>query len=212
MASVFRFLKDWFAPPRIKAAAGIEELATREAAALAQKASMGYCQVKAGLNYNALLRDAEFVRDLELCRWKGFAAVLADFELLVEGYLRPAAEDCREEVRTWLIELYRNRLAPGPFNEGRKRGDVALVNAFISRLTLYQSLPVRSPQDFGEDSAKQVFEALPFHESIARHDFGVILGMVRFGSVAFWGELERRVDAAAVVASLPSRSPPSHPR
>jgi hypothetical protein len=205
MASVFKRLRNWFAPPRIVGLAGVEELATREAAALAQKASMGYCQVKAGLNYNVLLRDAEFVRDLELCRWQGFAAILADFELLVEGYLRGAADGRGEEIRAWLIELYRNRLAPGPFNEGLKRGEVTQVGAFIARLTLAQSLPVRAPRDFGDEAAKQVFESLPFHESIARRDFGVILGMIRFGTVAFWGELERRVDAAAVVAALPDR-------
>ncbi len=209
---LLRAVKGWFTAPRIVTPEGVEALATEAAAQLAHKATVGYCQIKAGMSHRTLFSDPEFMTELERCRWQSFAAILSDFALLVDGLLRTAGGARNEDLRVWLCAFYAATLAPGPGRGGQGDMTTAQEASFAARLTAAQQGPPRRAADFGQESAEVVFNTLPFHPSVARLDFGMLLGMIRFGTVAFADTLHQRTDTAAVIAALcqrvPSRSRP----
>jgi hypothetical protein len=212
MIAFLKAARDWLMPPRIVTAEAAEELLTRAAANLAHKSTVGYCQIKAGPHHRVLFRDPAFMANLERSRWQSFATVLADFAVLTEGFLRTAATAGDDHVASWLTGFYARRLAPGPLAGAADGGLDALVSGLAGRLDAARFAPPRPPAAYGEASAKTVLRSLPYHPSVTQLDLEMLVGMVRFGTIAFWAELTERGDAAGILASLPLPPPVAPPR
>ena len=69
-----------------------------QAAFLAQKGMFEYSRARAGPYGNVLFNDAVFLEELEKSRWVAFPVMLAMISEALEGVLRPAAGDHRDEV------------------------------------------------------------------------------------------------------------------
>ena len=69
-----------------------------QAAFLAQKGMFEYSRARAGPYGNVLFSDAVFLEELEKSRWVAFPVILAMVSEALEGALRPAAGDHRDEV------------------------------------------------------------------------------------------------------------------
>jgi hypothetical protein len=69
-----------------------------QAAFLAQKGMFEYSRARAGPYGNVLFSDAVFLEELEKSRWVAFPIMLAMISEALEGVLRPAADDRRDEV------------------------------------------------------------------------------------------------------------------
>lgn len=69
-----------------------------QAAFLTQKGIFEYSRARAGPYGNVLFKDTVFLEELEKSRWVAFPVMLAMVSEAIEGVLRPAAGDHRDEV------------------------------------------------------------------------------------------------------------------
>lgn len=189
-------------PPPVTTAAGLAELASRTAAYLAQKTTIDYCRAKCGSFSYSLFKEKPFLDALDVSKWEGFAAVLADVVLVLEAFLRPQAADQPEALGAGLKGLYAEVLDSHPLPAHRPQGWDDVKAALAPRLALAQAHPSRPPAELSRTSARRVFDVLPIHDRYKELDAEVIEGALGFQMTAFWGTLRHRVDAAAVVADL----------
>ena len=198
-------LRRWFAGLGARPVAtpeGLRAYLFAEAALVAQKCLIGYCHVKTRLPLSELLRDDAFQIAFEGARWEGFAAVLEDLTVMVEGYLRPAVGDRQPALADRLADVYGEVLAAQPrpaapdagwhevIDEGRRR---------LHRVILAEPQPVA---ETAWTSANRLFEALPIHKDLRQPDKDAIVASVRFMLVSRCGRLDRRLDRDSLVRAL----------
>ena len=91
---------------RVAAVEDLRDFLAAEAIYMSQKATIDYCRARAGLGWQKLVSEPEFVAALEACRWQAMASVLADAMLVTEGFLRPHAGDERQELSAALTAMF----------------------------------------------------------------------------------------------------------
>lgn len=188
-------------PAPIVSAAGLADFLTGECAYLAQKSATDYCQAKAGLNWQKLFSEPSFQAALNVCRWEGFAGVLSDAVLVVEGRLRAASAESTP-IDEALVRLHAAVLLRHPPPQHLSQGWGPETEAFRSRLArarLAARLPVETIARVG---AQRLFDALPIHPHLRRHDHEMVENAIRFGLVAFSVKLDQRLDARATMHDL----------
>ena len=188
-------------PPPIASAAALIDFLGAETAFVAQKCATGYCWAKAGLNAQKLFSEPAFQAALNACRWESFAAVAGDAALLVEGRLRPLASRPEEFaggcMRLHAAVLYRHSAPPA-----LARGWAEEIERFEARLVRARLSPPLPVGELAKTSAKRLYESLPLHPELRRHDEDVVANAVRFEMIAFSAKLEGRLDAQATARAL----------
>jgi len=186
---------------------------SRRAAFAAQKAVIGYCEVKAGVDRDKLFAYPDFQRELEICRWESFAAVLADSVVLAEGLLRPHAggPGGAAALGARLAALYRDVLAAERRPPHRPDGWDDLAGPFALRLAEAQAAPPRGPAEIAAHACRRVTETLPIQPEHKRADRESIHGGVKFQFLALHDALLRALDPAAVAADLLAGAPVPEP-
>ena len=168
---------------------------------MAQKCAVGYCWAKAGLNAQKLFSEPAFQSALNECRWESFAAVASDAVLIVEGRLRPLASQPQALAagcaRVHAAVLHRHS-APARL----ARGWAEEIEQFEARLARAQLSPPPPVAELAKTSARRLYESLPLHHELRRHDAEVVSNAVRFAMVAFSAKLDERLDAEATAREL----------
>lgn len=207
---MLRQLVAWLNPGTIRTLGEVAELIGTEVARITQKATTGYCRTKAGPHVELLFKEKLFLDALDICRWGAFGLVLADVCLVVEGFLRPHAQGREDGLAAWIVatfdaELDRHRgvLAEGEGAEGEGDGWAEARAEFRSRLARSRLGEPIAAADVGFDTAKRIYDSLPVHPRLRREDFELVQNLMRFGHISLREELDRRLDCAAVVDSLP---------
>jgi hypothetical protein len=193
----------WLNPGAIRTLDELAELIGTETARISQKATTGFCRSKAGAFVEMLFKEKVFLEALDVCRWGAFGLVLADVCLVVEGFLRPHAKNREDILESWILAAFDAELARHP--EGDLAGDgwAEARAEFRSRLARSrQGAPVPAAE-VGFDTAQRIYDSLPVHPRLRREDFELVQNLTRFGHITLREELDRRLDCAAVVASLP---------
>lgn len=189
-------------PPRAVDIAGLGDFLDREAAFLAQQASIEYSRARAGLFGQKLFSEDAFLVALDVCRWEAFAAVLGDMAIIAEGRLRPLLPNHAVELRSTLLHLHHDVLARYPLPEHRPEGWQDVNEAFAPRLARAQLAEPRPPHFVAVRSAKRLFDTLPFHPSVRKNDKEMVVNSVRFGIIRYCERMARDVDLPAVAADI----------
>ncbi len=186
--------------PRIGTLGELGETMAARTAFVSQKVTLDYCRARAAMHWQKLLGEQPFLEALEYCRWEAYAAVLGDVAEVIQIYLRRAGapEPPLPEV---LTDLARSALLRHPVPSHRDDWEdvVDAVRARLQRANLAAPRPVHL---VGTVSAERVFEVLPIHSSVRRHDKEVVSNSLRFLLVRFYGDLEQEVDGQAIVAAI----------
>lgn len=193
-----------FRPAPIGTPDGLRALIVAEASRTAQKATMGYCRVKAGTNVDLLFREAIFLEALECSRWTAFGLVLADLCLVAEGFLRPRATGREDDLARWIEGVY-DFVATTHVRGDCASWEPAQAEFRIRLARARLAAPVPADR-IGGDTAQRVYDGLPVHPRLRREDFELVENLMRFGYVGFREDMERRVDSGAVLAHLPRAS------
>ncbi|MCC7485758.1 MAG: hypothetical protein IT529_12330 [Burkholderiales bacterium] len=202
-ARFWRRVRSRFGPALIETPAGLATYVEERALFIAQKCAIDYCRGKTGLASYALFTEDTFLNALEICRWEGFAAVLGDLCILVEGHLRPhAPPERRARLADALLGLHAGILAAIPAPVYRPQGWGDVVDAFGPRLRNACATTPRGAADIADHSARRLFETLPIHSSMRELDEEVVYGAVRFRMIALNQEMRRRLGGAALVEAL----------
>lgn len=196
-----RLFAGWRAAP-IATADALRDFLYAEAALVAQKCMIGYCHVKTRLPLAELMREAEFHAAFEASRWEGFAAVLSDLAVIVEGHLRTAAGDRQGALADRLADCCADTLAGQPRPAAPAAGWSEVVDDIRRRLHRVQLAPPQSVADIAWTSAQRLFATLPIHKQLSRPDKDAVVASVRFMLVSRCGRLERRLDCDALVRAL----------
>jgi len=185
----------------VRSAGQLGEFLSRHAAFIAQKCADDYCRNKVGLSHYALGEERAYRDALSVCRWEGYAAVLAGLITLAQRFLLEAGFDA-SRLEPALVALYARLLAQHPVPAHRPQGWGELVAALPARL---RAARAERPPSFAEIAAAagtRLFEVLPIHASHREFDEPVVIGAVHFNFVGFSDRFRREVDADAVGRDL----------
>jgi len=204
-------IRNWLATRRktVQTAEQLADFLSRQAAFIAQKCTDDYCRGKVGVTYYALAEEMAFKEALAVCRWEGFAAVLAGLILAGRRFLAESGVES-ESIDPALAALYARILATHKLPTHRPQGWDDAVDAFRARIDA-----ARTDQPalgvLATAAAARLFEVLPIHQRYRELDEEVIHGAIQFQFVAFSDRFRREVDAAAVAGSLVAGPPGAEP-
>lgn len=197
------FLGTWLEGMRIgsdrRPVATAEELRdviSAQAAFVAQKVVTEYCQAKAGRNWHLLSSERTFLDDLTRSRWESFARVAAGI-CRTAAMLIPAPVDERR-----LVALYADVLDAQARPLHRPNGWADRVAAFAEDLAAAKTAPPLTIRQVADATGRAVFDVLPIHIAMRRLDGPMVTSAIAFQMAAVAGKLRRRLDGAALAASL----------
>jgi hypothetical protein len=196
-----RWVAGWRAAP-VTTVDALQAFLFADAALVAQKCVVGYCHVKTRLPLAELMRDEPFRLAYEGARWEGFAAVLADLVVIVEGHLRPAAGDRQVDLADRLADSYAAIVSGQPRPTAPEAGWRDVIDEVRRRLHRVQLAEPQSASDIAWTSATRLFDTLPIHDQLRRPDKDAIVASVRFMLVSRCGRMERRLDRDALARAL----------
>lgn len=185
----------------VRTAEQLGEFLSRHAAFIAQKCADDYCRNKVGLSHYALGEEQAYREALTVCRWEGYAAMLAGLVTVTQRFMLEAGFD-ENRIETALVALCKQVLSQQPAPAYRRQGWDDVIAGLPVRLRAARANP---PQPFAEIAAaagRRLFEVLPIHQSHREFDEPVVIGAVHFNFVGVSDRLRREVDATAVGRDL----------
>lgn len=185
----------------LREVAQLGEFLSRHAAFIAQKCADDYCRNKVGLSHYALSEERAYHDALRICRWEGYAAMLAGLTAVTQRMLLEAGFDAARTERA-LVALFERLLAQHPVPSHRPEGWGDLVAALPARLRAARADPPPPLAEIAAIAGRRLFEVLPLHSRYREHDEPVVIGAVQFNFVGVSDRLRRELDAAAVGREL----------
>src|SRR5918995_4773707 len=100
------FLKAFLPAPKVRSLVALQQLLDREAAHLAQRSVIDFARNELGSLSAQAFDDPRFLAKIAVCRWEGFAFILADMTVLTHARLLEAGVP-RQLLDARLGEIYR---------------------------------------------------------------------------------------------------------
>lgn len=173
------------------------------AAFMCQKCVVEFCRVRAGVYWQKLFSEEEFIDQLGKANWKAFPPAVGMLGEMVEGVLREPAGLRQRALPQALGATCRTVFSRHPVPDGFPanfwEAAAALVDERLQATQLSSPRPVRAIPD---PLAKLVFQALPIHESIVTNDYDYIFNNLRMNLLRFHSDFLDAVDAPALVGDL----------
>ncbi|MGQ0677135.1 MAG: hypothetical protein ACT4N4_13755 [Rhodospirillales bacterium] len=188
---------------RVGTAVELGEFLSRQSFFIAQKCVDDYCKGKVGVAIFALGTEAAFKNALTLCRWEGYAAMLAATAATVQRSLIDAGAPAGR-VEACLLGLVDKILAAHPRPAHRPDGWADILGPLPDRLRWARGEPRPPLAAIAAPAARRLFDVLPFHPSHRELDEEVVSNAVQFQFVGFSDRLRREVDLGAVALEIAS--------
>lgn len=201
-AAVMRRLVAHFFPPPIRSPDALGSFLCGQANYLTQRATYEFCRNTLGYFGQHMFADPRFQEQERVCRWEGFAAVLADQLVLTEGLLRPVSPSPLSAMRAGLTALYTEGLVAQPAPTHRATDISDLVETFAHRLDRTAEIEPRPVKDIAHIGARRIYDVLPIYSGNEAADRDGIDRALLFGLISVRDQLARRLDPAAVSAAL----------
>ena len=182
---------------------GLADFIDRNAAFVVQKGIYEYSRARAGHYAKVLFREPEFQAAADEARWRAYPLGLALVAELVEGILRPAAQEERQAqadaLNALVISVFDRYPAPASIGESAWTEQRAELTRKLNLIGLH---PVKPAMDIPEQFAESYFDMMPIHEKLRGRDFPTIRNYLRVTMVNIHSEFTRRLDSVAVEHSL----------
>lgn len=195
--------KRWFAPRAkpVRTGEQLGEFLSRHAAYIAQKCADDYCRNKVGMAHYALGEEQTYRDALAVCRWEGYAAVLAGLTTVTQRFLLEAGFDTAR-IEAALVALHQRILAQHPLPAHRQQGWGDVIAALPGQLRAARVEPPPGLGEIAERAGRRLFEVLPIHRRYREFDEPVVVSAVQFNFVGFSDRFRREVDVPAVGRDL----------
>ncbi|MEZ5667049.1 MAG: hypothetical protein R3F55_06390 [Alphaproteobacteria bacterium] len=186
-------------PLKVESRADLCAFMAGRAAFVSQKAMFEYCRARAGVMWDKLMLEADFVAGLERGRWQAYVAALADLALVCDVAIRaggcapqPAAlGDVAAEVLGAEPRLAQAGVAVAP--------EVAAIRLSLDRAAM---APPRRVHEIAVRAGGRIYALMPIHPDMRRHDETTIVNNVRFLMVRAYEDLAQGLDPARLGAEL----------
>ena len=174
-----------------------------QAAFLAQKGMFEYSRARAGPYGNVLFSDAVFLEELEKSRWVAFPVMLAMVSEALEGALRPAAGDHRDEVLRGVsaaaLAIFDRYPTPATLDaevwmEARRQLDHDLTLIGLHGIKRVMDIPIRYVDRY--------VASMPIHEKLRAKDAPTIHNYLRTNLCNVHDLFMQRADIPALVEVL----------
>lgn len=193
-------------PASIGSADALADFIDSRAAFLCQKCVVEFCRVRAGVYWQKLFSEPEFIAALGRANWMAYPPSVAMLAEMVEGVMREPAGLRQRELPAALTKVCRSVFLRQSLPEGlphdfRERA----TDLVAERLEATQSGPPRPVRVIPDPLARAVFEALPMHQSIVTNDYDYIFNNLRMNLLRFHSDFVDAVDGPALADDLLGR-------
>jgi len=175
---------------------------------VSQKCVYEYCRARAGLNWEPLMKDPTFIAAYDSSRWDAYAAALADFVILLEGRLRPPDPRLHARLVDRLLVAAAEVLARHRVEAHRPQGWGEEIAALRDRLNQAQLGPPRPAEEIAKTGGKRIYQTLPLHADMTKHDRVLVTNAVRFNFSRMAADLDQVLDREAAARALLAEEPP----
>ena len=162
-----------------------------------------FCRVRAGVYWQKLFTEEEFLAELGKANWRAFPPAVGMVAEMVEGVLREPAGLAQRRLPGAIGGVCRAVFSRHPlplgFPDDFWGEAAALVDA---RLEATQASALRPVRTIPDPLAKMVFEALPIHQSILTNDYDYIFNNLRMNLLRFHSDFVEAMDGPALVDDL----------
>jgi hypothetical protein len=196
------FLKAFLPTPKVRSLAALQQLLDSEAAFLAQRSVIDFARNELGSLSAQAFDDPRFLAKLAVCRWEGFAFILADMIVLTHARLLEAGVP-RDLLDARLGGLYRVILMGHPPPDHRAQGWDTEIAALRARLAERPAGPA-NPQADATATGSKVFDTLPFPPRDPVENRMVLSNAFAFGLISFNDRLRRLLMVAPLREELMS--------
>lgn len=180
----------------------LAEFIDRNAAFVAQKGIYEYSRARSGHYAKVLFREPEFQSAAENSRWRAYPLGLAMVSEVVEGVLRPHAEDRRAALdRLIAISLSVFDRYPPPAVLGEETWSQMRVE-LAHNLDLIGVHAVKAAKDIPIPFAERYFQLMPIHEKLRASEFPTIRNYLRVTMCNIHEEFSKRIDAQALTQAV----------
>lgn len=175
------FLKRMFAKPKpIESRAELVAFVDSHAAFVSQKSVTEYCRSKAGVNWDKLMLEKDYLDAINASRWQAYIHVLDDIIVMFEAQLRPLFDGRLEDLANALVALESDVIKSHDIPIVPEGGWSEHLHALKSRIGFLQEGPAHPVQETAKVSGEKVFEVLPIHGRLRHHDHELVVNSVRF--------------------------------
>ncbi len=190
------------APP-IRDVAALSDVIDEQSAFLVQKGIYEFSRARAGHYSKVLFSEQTFLDAAEESRWRAYPLGLAMVAQVVEGVLRPQAEQERSATSKALaaivLSVFDRYPVPAAIDEEAWR---SARTDLAQRLALLGSYPRKRVMDIAEPFAEKYFALMPIHKKLRASDFPTIKNYLKVVLINIHDDLTRRMDAEAMAGKL----------
>src|SRR5262245_36111639 len=188
--------------PPIRDVPALAEFIDRNAAFVAQKGIYEYSRARSGYYAKVLFREPEFQSAAENSRWRAYPLGLAMVSELVEGVLRPHAEDRRTALDSLnAISLSVFDRYPPPAVLGAETWS-QLRDELAHNLDSIGVHAIKAAKDIPIPFAERYFQLMPIHEKLRASEFPTIRNYLRVTMCNIHEEFTKRIDAPALTRAV----------
>jgi len=188
--------------PPIRDVPALAEFIDRNAAFVAQKGIYEYSRARSGHYAKVLFREPEFQSAAENSRWRAYPLGVAMVSEVVEGVLRPHAEDRRAALDKLIaISLSIFDRYPTPAVLGTETWS-QLRDELAHNLDLIGVHAVKAAKDIPIPFAERYVQLMPIHEKLRASEFPTIRNYLRVTMCNIHEEFSKRIDAQALTQAV----------
>lgn len=189
--ALLQTFKNLFGTRRLRSPQDLRSFLESRSAYVVQKSITEYAQARANMMFSTLLGEKTFQNAYDEARWKSFPAALSAVAEVMAGALRNRLDLSPAEASAVMVEGARRVVLDYPVpdfaDETYWAGAVTRLEADLARAELGQ---VRPAHTIAQTRAREVFDALPFHSAIKKHDFDMFRNTLSFHLAEIAAELE----------------------
>lgn len=201
--SLWSIVKNLFAPEPVVTRDQLKQFLASRAAFLVQKSIMEYTQARANMMFSTLLSEPAFLAAYEEARWGSYPAAFSMVAEMAEGMIRAHAAGPALDIQTSLVELGRGVFAEFPLPPGQPPQFWLVAGEALDHDLGVAGLgPPKPAHEIALARAREIFERLPVHENLRRHDFTMFRNTLRFHMTEIATEFGERADMQALAKAL----------
>jgi hypothetical protein len=190
------FLSQIFLGPKLSSRQEFRSFLESRAAYLAQKSISEYTQARANMMFSTLLGEKAFQDAYERARWYSFPATLSMVAEALEDRLRNLDISDPDSINVMLQSLAKDIVSAYPVPAGGSADfwQMALLDLERDLLRAGMAAP-HAVHIIPKARAREVFETLPVHASVRKHDFDMFRNTLSFHLTEIGAEIEDAFDA-----------------
>jgi hypothetical protein len=188
--------------PPIGDVAALATFIDEQGAFLAQKGIYEYSRARAAHYSKVLFKEEEFQAAADKARWQAYPLGLTMVGEMVEGVLRPHADDqaaLRDALVQLVLSVFDRYPVPAPLGAGAWSAARADLARRLNAVSLHPPKPVK---DIPEPLAQAYFSLMPIHEKLRGQDYPTMRNYLRVTLINIHDRLIQRADLPALVAAL----------